>query len=151
MLFRSSVGVSFPLKKEGYKICHIEAGMRSYDKRMLEEINRTVCDHCSNVIFVYHEDYKNNLLKLPHLSQDSINNINDLNDYFKYHFYSDDYVNQDDYKKCIKEINKGNKIFFLDCDTQNGVIATYLAQNGDRKSTRLNSSHMSESRMPSSA
>ena len=59
----NSAGVSFPLKKEGYKIGHIEAGMRSYDKRMLEEINRTVCDHCSDVIFVYHEDYKNNLLK----------------------------------------------------------------------------------------
>ena len=54
----NSAGVSFPLKKEGYKIGHIEAGMRSYDKRMLEEINRTVCDHCSDILFVYHEDYK---------------------------------------------------------------------------------------------
>ena len=32
--------------------------MRSYDKRMLEEINRTVCDHCSHILFVYHDDYK---------------------------------------------------------------------------------------------
>ena len=54
----NSAGVSFPLKKNGYKIAHIEAGMRSYDKRMLEEINRTVCDHCSDLLFVYHEDYK---------------------------------------------------------------------------------------------
>jgi UDP-N-acetylglucosamine 2-epimerase len=54
-------GVSFPLKKEGYKIAHIEAGMRSYDKRMLEEINRTVCDHCSDILFVYHDDYKKQL------------------------------------------------------------------------------------------
>jgi UDP-N-acetylglucosamine 2-epimerase (non-hydrolysing) len=36
--------------------------MRSYDKRMLEEINRTVCDHCSDILFVYHEDYKGNLV-----------------------------------------------------------------------------------------
>jgi UDP-N-acetylglucosamine 2-epimerase len=57
----NSAGVAFPLKKEGYKIGHIEAGMRSYDKRMLEEINRTVCDHCSDILFVYHEDYKTNL------------------------------------------------------------------------------------------
>ena len=57
----NSAGVAFPLKKEGYKIGHIEAGMRSYDKRMLEEINRTVCDHCSNILFVYHEDYKKQL------------------------------------------------------------------------------------------
>ena len=38
----NSVGLSFVLKKEGYKIAHIEAGMRSYDKRMLEEINTTL-------------------------------------------------------------------------------------------------------------
>jgi len=57
----NSAGVAFPLKKEGYRIAHIEAGMRSYDKRMLEEINRTVCDHCSDLLFVYHEDYKQQL------------------------------------------------------------------------------------------
>jgi UDP-N-acetylglucosamine 2-epimerase (non-hydrolysing) len=59
----NSVGAAFPLKKEGYKVAHIEAGMRSGDKRMLEEINRIVCDHCSDVHFVYHEDYKQNLLR----------------------------------------------------------------------------------------
>ena len=57
----NSAGVSFPLKKAGYKIGHIEAGMRSYDKRMLEELNRTVCDHCSDILFVYHSDYLNQL------------------------------------------------------------------------------------------
>jgi len=59
----NSAGVAFPLKKEGYKIAHIEAGMRSYDKRMLEEINRTVCDHCSDLLFVYHEEYKEQVAK----------------------------------------------------------------------------------------
>lgn len=57
----NSVACSMSLKKEGFKIGHIEAGMRSYDKRMLEEINRTVCDHCSDYLFVYHEDYKKQL------------------------------------------------------------------------------------------
>lgn len=57
----NTAAVSLPLKKAGYKIGHIEAGMRSYDKRMLEEINRTVCDHCSDILFVYHEDYKQQL------------------------------------------------------------------------------------------
>lgn len=59
----NSVGLSFVLKKEGYSIAHIEAGMRSYDDRMLEEINRVVCDRCSDFLFVYHKDYKKNLLK----------------------------------------------------------------------------------------
>lgn len=59
----NSVVSAVALKKEGYKIAHIEAGMRSGDKRMLEEINRTVCDHCSDYHFVYHETYKKNLIK----------------------------------------------------------------------------------------
>jgi len=67
----NSVLVSAVLKKEGYKIAHIEAGMRSGDKYMLEEINRTVCDHCSDYHFVYHEDYKNNLIK-ENLPEDKI-------------------------------------------------------------------------------
>ena len=57
----NTVSASISLKKEGYKIGHIEAGMRSGDKRMLEEINRTVCDHCSDILFVYHDNYKENL------------------------------------------------------------------------------------------
>lgn len=59
----NSVVSSVALKKEGYKIAHIEAGMRSYDKRMLEEINRIVCDHCSDYLFVYHENYKEKAIK----------------------------------------------------------------------------------------
>ena len=57
----NSALVSASLKKEGYRIGHIEAGMRSYDKRMLEEINRTVCDICSDFLFVYHDDYAKQL------------------------------------------------------------------------------------------
>jgi UDP-N-acetylglucosamine 2-epimerase (non-hydrolysing) len=59
----NSVLASVPLRKEGYKIGHIEAGMRSYDERMLEEINRKVCDHVSNYLFVYHENYKQKAIK----------------------------------------------------------------------------------------
>lgn len=59
----NTVCAALPLRKEGYIIGHIEAGMRSFDKRMLEEINRTVCDHCSHIHFVYHEQYKQFLEK----------------------------------------------------------------------------------------
>jgi UDP-N-acetylglucosamine 2-epimerase (non-hydrolysing) len=59
----NSVVCSVALKKEGYKIGHIEAGMRSGDKRMLEEINRMVCDTCSDFLFVYHKNYMKKLEK----------------------------------------------------------------------------------------
>ncbi len=67
----NSVLASIPLKKEGYKIAHIEAGMRSYDDRMLEEQNRKVCDHMSDFLFVYHERYKEFALK-EGISRDKI-------------------------------------------------------------------------------
>jgi UDP-N-acetylglucosamine 2-epimerase (non-hydrolysing) len=59
----NSVVCSVDLKKEGYMVGHIEAGMRSYDRRMLEEINRVVCDHCSDLLFVYHENYKEKAIR----------------------------------------------------------------------------------------
>lgn len=59
----NSTLVSPVLKKEGYRIGHIEAGMRSYDRRMFEEINRVVCDHVSDELFVYHRDYRDNLIQ----------------------------------------------------------------------------------------
>lgn len=67
----NSVCSSVALKKQGYKIGHIEAGMRSGDKRMLEEINRIVCDHCSDILFVYHKNYKKKLIK-ENINKDNI-------------------------------------------------------------------------------
>lgn len=58
-----SAMVSAPLFKEGYRIGHIEGGMRSYDRRMPEEVNRVICDYVSDHIFVYTDKYKERLLK----------------------------------------------------------------------------------------
>ncbi|AGK60064.1 UDP-N-acetylglucosamine 2-epimerase [Archaeoglobus sulfaticallidus PM70-1] len=53
------------------KAGHVEAGLRSYDKRMPEEINRVLTDHISDFLFAPTEVAKQNLIR-ESISENSI-------------------------------------------------------------------------------
>jgi len=112
----NSVLCSVPLKKEGYKIGHIESGMRSHDLRMFEEINRKVCDTVADFCFVYHENYKENLIK----ENKKINQIFNVGN-------------------TIKEVVENFSKKFVFCDKTNEFILLDIHRPENFKdSTRLN-------------
>jgi len=59
----STMACSIVAKKMGIKVAHVEAGIRSYDLSMPEEINRMVTDSISDYFFTTSEIANNNLIK----------------------------------------------------------------------------------------
>ncbi len=58
----TTLGGALSAIKSRIKVGHIEAGLRSFDRNMPEEINRTIVDHCSDYLYVPTELSKNLLL-----------------------------------------------------------------------------------------
>lgn len=59
----STLGGALAARKQHIVVAHLEAGLRSYDKNMPEEINRILTDHCSNLLFCPSDSAVKNLEK----------------------------------------------------------------------------------------
>jgi UDP-N-acetylglucosamine 2-epimerase (non-hydrolysing) len=59
----STIAVSLAAVKLGISVAHVEAGLRSFDRSMPEEINRILTDALADYLFVTEEDAIQHLLK----------------------------------------------------------------------------------------
>ena len=59
----STIAVSLAAVKLGIRVAHVEAGLRSFDCTMPEEINRILTDAIADLLFVTEEDAIEHLLK----------------------------------------------------------------------------------------
>lgn len=59
----STIAVSLAAVKLGMRVAHVEAGLRSFDRAMPEEINRILTDALADYLFVTEEDAIAHLLK----------------------------------------------------------------------------------------
>lgn len=59
----STIACALVAAKQGVAVIHVEAGLRSYDRGMPEEINRVLTDQLSELLFLTEADARDNLLR----------------------------------------------------------------------------------------
>jgi len=62
----STLGCAVVAAKQGVPVAHVEAGLRSFDRSMPEEINRIVADSLSTILLTTSADADENLLREGH-------------------------------------------------------------------------------------
>ena len=115
-------------------IVHIEAGLRSFNKTMPEEINRIMCDHASTLLFSPTPSGINNLIK-EGFNPDNIAPYNPDNPGV---FHCGDIMYDNSlYFKTISQ-KKSNVIDEYNLDRGNYILSTIHRDNNTDDSVRLN-------------
>ena len=73
----STLAGAIASKKLLIPVIHIESGLRSYNKKMPEEINRVLTDHCSDILFTPSK-LANLNLKKENINKSSIYEVGDI-------------------------------------------------------------------------
>jgi len=119
----STLACSIVAKKMHIKVAHVEAGLRSFDLSMPEEINRMVTDSISDMFFVTEEQGMENLLK-EGKSQESL--------HFVGHVMIDNLFYQlEKFKKM--DTKRFPTTQFKQSHTQYGVVTLHRPSNVDDK------------------
>ncbi len=112
----STLAGALASKKLNIPVIHIEAGLRSYNKKMPEEINRVLTDHCSDILFTPSKLAGQNL-KREGIQQNLIINVGD--------------IMYDVFLSVYKKLKKKNKTFDI-------LVTIHRAENTNFKSNMLN-------------
>jgi len=59
----STIACALVAVKKGIPVIHVEAGLRSYDRAMPEEINRVLTDQISELLYTTEKNARNNLMR----------------------------------------------------------------------------------------
>ncbi len=59
----STIACALVAAKKDVPVIHVEAGLRSYDRRMPEEINRVLTDQISDLLFITERSARDNLMR----------------------------------------------------------------------------------------
>lgn len=73
----STMAASIAASKLSIKVAHIEAGLRSYDRTMPEEINRIITDHLANYLFTTFES-ANKILEKEGIDSENIHFVGNV-------------------------------------------------------------------------
>lgn len=129
----STLAAAIAASKLGIPIFHIEAGLRSYNMQMPEEINRLLTDHVSRILFCPTNTAFENLLK------EGFANSDNLNANFKRDIYMSGDVM---YDNCLffTPISENSSLILneLNIDKDGYILVTIHRNNNTDDNNRLN-------------